>query len=119
MHPVIAKTFGGLSAQYYFRQFVFGAAITAFIVFMSTQGTQPIKIGMILFMAVSTMLYPYSRFVYDSIVGFVMGQNVFVLPMLVMLAAKLVTMIVCWTCAVFIAPVGLAYLYFHHSKSAR
>jgi hypothetical protein len=24
MHPIIAKTFGGLTPQYYFRQFAFG-----------------------------------------------------------------------------------------------
>jgi hypothetical protein len=117
MHPVIAKTFGGLSTKYYFRQFVFGAAITAIVFFMASQGTQPIKISMLLFMAVSTILYPYSRFVYESIVGFIMGQNVFVLPAFILLVTKFITMIICWTFSLFVAPIGLAYLYFHHSKS--
>jgi hypothetical protein len=26
-------------------------------------------------------------------------------------------MLLCWSMALFIAPVGLAYLYYHHSKA--
>lgn len=37
----------------------------------------------------------------------------------VVLLVKSMTMMVCWTGAIFIAPVGLAYLYFHHSKAHR
>lgn len=66
MHPVIAKTFGGLSSQYYFRQFLFGLAFPALIYVMSG-----------------------------------------------------VTMLLCWAFAIFIAPIGLAYLYYHHSKAER
>jgi hypothetical protein len=41
MHPVIAKTFGGLSAQYYFRQFVF--ALAALIFYLSTNKLQSVQ----------------------------------------------------------------------------
>jgi hypothetical protein len=27
-------------------------------------------------------------------------------------------MVMCWSMALFIAPVGLIYLYFHHSRAA-
>lgn len=119
MHPVIQKTLGGLSAQYYFRQFFFGLIVAAFIVFMSTRGERPMPIGALLFIIVNTFLYPYSRFVYESVVGFIMGQNIFVVNGILMLVTKLITMALCWTFAVFVAPVGLAYLYFHHSKTER
>lgn len=117
MHHVIAKTFGGLSRQYYIRQFVFGLALAAFIIFMTTRGTNPLQFGLIAFMGLSTLLYPYSRFVYESIVNFIMGENIFFVNAGVMLFVKGLTMILCWVFAVFIAPVGLAYLYYHHSKS--
>ena len=117
MHPIIQKTFGGLSTQYYFRQFIFGMAIAALIFFMSTLGGRSMPIGMLLFIVVSTLLYPYSRFVYESIVSFVMGENVFFVNAFFMLIAKFFTMAMCWGFAIFIAPVGLAYLYYHHSKS--
>lgn len=33
-----------------------------------------------------------------------------------LLFAKLMTMMLCWFLAVFIAPLGLGYLYYRHSK---
>ena len=119
MHPVIQKTFGGLSKQYYFRQFFFGLVIAALILFMSTQGRLSMPVGMMIFTVVSTFLYPYSRFVYESIIGFVMGENVFFVNTILMLTAKFFTMAMCWIFAIFVAPVGLAYLYYHHSKAQR
>lgn len=116
MHPVIAKTFGGLSLNYYVRQFLFGLIFPAFFIFMQSQTTQPTSIGTYFFLAISTLLYPYSRFVYESIIGFIMGENVFFINSIVMLFTKLITMLICWTCAIFIAPIGLAYLYYYHSK---
>lgn len=119
MHPVIQKTLGGLSPQYYFRQFFFGLTVAAFMFFMSHQGGQSMPIGMLLFTVASTLLYPYSRFVYESIVGFIMGENIFFVNAILMLVFKFVTMAMCWVFAIFVAPIGLAYLYFHHSKAER
>lgn len=31
----------------------------------------------------------------------------------------MMTMLMCWSLALFIAPLGLAYLYFYHSRAAR
>jgi len=116
MRQVIAKTFGGLSLQYYFRQFVFGLVFPAFIYFMASKGTHPIQINVIVLMLINTLLYPYSRFVYESIMNFIIGKNFFLVNGLFMLIAKLFTMLLCWSMAIFIAPIGLAYLYYHHSK---
>jgi len=119
MHPVLAKTLGGLSREYYFRQIVFGVAFCVFMLFwVSGLGTHwsRISFGTIATYAVCTVLYPYSRFVYDSIVGFVMGSTVIALPLPIMLLVKLAGMMLCFLAAIFIAPVGLAYLYWRHSK---
>jgi hypothetical protein len=117
MHPVIAKTFGGLSPQYYVRQFVFGMIFPAFIYFVTSRSPHPIQIGMLVLLVVNTLLYPYSRFVYEGILGFIMGNSVFWGNAFFMLFVKLITMLLCWCFAIFIAPVGLAYLYYHHSKT--
>lgn len=76
-------------------------------------------IGMLFFTVINTLLYPYSRFVYESIVSFIMGENVFIVNAIFMLASKFVTMAMCWAFSIFVAPIGLAYLYYHHSKTAR
>jgi hypothetical protein len=63
MHSVIAKTFGGLSKPYYFRQFFFGLLFLASILLMSFRSTQGVSFGMVLMAAINTLLYPYARFV--------------------------------------------------------
>lgn len=117
MHPVIAKTFGGLTPQYYLRHFFFGSAVAAFILFVLFKDPHPTQLGVIAWVVVNTFLYPYSRFVYESVVGFIMGSNVFFLNAFVMLSVKAITIVVCWAAAVFVAPIGLLYLYVHHSRA--
>jgi len=119
MHPVIVKTFGGLSASYYFRQFIFGLAFPIFIYLMTSRGGQSVHASLFLMMVANTLLYPYSRFVYESVVNFVMGENVFFVNAILMLAVKAASMLFCWLGALFIAPVGLVFLYYHHSKGER
>lgn len=120
MHPVIAKTFGGLSRKYYFRQFFFGLIFSVLIFLTLGQSFHRVPISAIvsitLLIIINTFLYPYSRYVYESLVGFILGKNVFFVNALLMLFVKLITMYLCWAFAVFIAPIGLAYLYHHHSK---
>jgi hypothetical protein len=117
MHPVLVKTFGGLSTFYYFRQFAFGLIFPAFVYLMTRQSGHPIPLSLLSMMVVNTLLYPYSRFVYESVVNFIVGDNVFFVNAVLLLATKLGGMVFCWVGAIFIAPVGLAYLYFHHSRA--
>lgn len=119
MHPVIAKTFGGLSKPYYFRQFFFGLLFVAFTMFMASRSPHGVPFSMALLMAVNALLYPYSRFVYESVIGFIVGNNVFLVNAFFMMFVKLFTMLACFMFAIFIAPIGLAYLYYHHSKGER
>ncbi len=118
MHNVIAKTFGGLSASYYFRHVLFGMIFPIFILAMLSEGKHPLQMPTLIFFAVNTLLYPYSRFVYESIMDFITGKNLFFVNALLMIAVKLMTMFICWIGAVFVAPFGLAYLYYHHSKAS-
>lgn len=124
LKPLLMKTFGGLNLAYYLRNFVFGAVICGFFIFMEYHTTQSIKehsfnYGATLYFIVCTFLYPYSRFVYESIINFIVGDNLFLLNALVLLIAKLFTMILCWGFAVFIAPIGLTYLYYYHTKNEK
>jgi predicted membrane protein len=118
MQDVVKKTFGGLSAQYYFRQLFFGALFAALIVGVVVNGGNSLQLDLLVMLVVNTLLYPYSRFVYESVVGFIMGDNVFFVNALLMLFVKLMTMALCWSFAIFVAPIGLAYLYYHHSKAS-
>ncbi|MDT4853125.1 hypothetical protein FQZ97_873790 [compost metagenome] len=118
MKNLIRTTFGGLSMPYYLRQLFFGSLFLALVLWISLQSGRPVQPGVIVFSVVLTLLYPYSRFVYERVVGFVMGDNLFFVNALVMLMAKLFTMMLCWVFAIFVAPIGLLYLYFHHRRAA-
>ncbi len=118
MQDIIKKTFGGLSAQYYIRQLFFGALFSALIIYMFISGHKPIEFTLIILLTINTFLYPYSRFVYESIIEFIMGNNVFFVNAIFMLVVKIFTMLLCWSFSIFVAPIGLAYLYWHHSKTA-
>lgn len=118
MHPVIQKTFGGLSVQYLIRSFIFGAGISIFFIFTAANSTHGIPISLLLLSIINALLYPYARFVYESTVDYMIGNNRFFVNAILMLFVKLMTMILCWGFSIFIAPIGLIYLYFHHSKAA-
>lgn len=120
MHPAITKTFGGLSAQYYVRQFLFGLIFPALIWLTLSNSTEPhsIPIGTYALFVVNTLLYPYSRFVYERLSGYILGTNVFFGNAALVLFVKLLTMTICWCFAIFLAPLGLLYLYIQHSRSA-
>lgn len=119
MHPLLAKTFGGLSAAYYIRQFMFSLLLAVIFVSLASRSPHAMSFGMAVFLIVNTFLYPYARFVYETVVGFIVGQNTFYVNAVLMLAVKAFTMLMCWTFAIFIAPFGLLYLYVFHSRAAR
>ncbi|MBF8739533.1 MULTISPECIES: hypothetical protein [Pseudomonas] len=118
MRRIIAMTFGGLTPSYYLRQLFFGSLFAALVLWFAANSTSGLtgKPGLLLMTVACTLLYPYSRFVYESVVGFIMGNNVFFVNAFFMLWVKAFTMMLCWAFAIFIAPVGLAYLYWHHSR---
>lgn len=120
MQEIFNKTFGGLTRTYYLRQLFFGSLFMVLIVFMATRSkTASLPVAVIALPVLNTLLYPYARFAYEGVVGFIVGNNVFFVNALVMLFVKYLTMGLCWSFALFIAPLGLIYLYFHHSKQER
>lgn len=123
MHPVIQKTLGGLSASYYLRQFLFGLAVAAVIFFLLIldDPSMPfgLEAGLFLVLLLNTLLYPYSRFVFESVADFLMGDNVFLMSESTFAIRKVATMFLCWILALLVAPIGLAYLYYRHSKDER
>jgi len=113
----ISRLFCGLDKEYYLRQLFFGLLFFAATTWMTIQSNNPSKISLTLFFFISTLLYPYSRFVYESIMGFILGNNSYQLGgifLLFALAFKVTLIVLCYVFAIFIAPVGLLYLYFRN-----
>ena len=119
MKDFLSKTLGGLKFSYYLRHFIFALALAALFIGLPLSQSHSLRWNVTLFVLVNTFLYPYARFVYESVVGYLMGDTVFAIPALIFLGVKFFTIVLCWCFAVFIAPVGLIYLYFHHTKAQK
>ncbi|QXH33096.1 hypothetical protein [Pseudomonas muyukensis] len=121
MRSLFEKTFGGLTRSCYIRHAFFGALVAIFLAVLVANTPHGIlgKPGFIPFVVINTLLYPYARFVYEGVIDYIVGRNVFAGPALPMMAVKCFTIAMCWTFSLFIAPIGLAYLYWYHSRAAR
>ncbi len=96
MNSFFNKTFGGLTNFYYFRQLFFGSLfLIGFSLFLGSMKGEPPFAGVFTLLLINTLIYPYARFVYESVVGFILGDNVFLVNGLLMLITKYITMGVC------------------------
>ena len=125
MRSILQKTFGGLSAAYYFRQLFFGSICSTVIYYVAMnkpalpQSLEEQVLGLT-FLIFSALLYPYSRFLYENIIGVITGnRTIFVsgIFFLISLWIKVITIFACWLGAILVAPLSFLYLYFYHSKS--
>jgi cellulose synthase/poly-beta-1,6-N-acetylglucosamine synthase-like glycosyltransferase len=112
MNEIFAKTFGGLTRQYLVRQYFFGIVLGGFALMAHMSAPGGWTFNGVFSSFLFTALYPYSRFVYESVVEFIVGDNMFWGNAFLMLSVKLVTMLMCFVAAPLLAPLGLAYLYF-------
>ena len=129
MLKTIINLFKGFTPQYYFRQLFFGLIIGSIYLYMmwstinkdGALSHSDIKdfTQMAIFAAANTLLYPYSRFAYEEIVGFLLGRNLFLINSIIYLLAKVMTMIICWALAIFIFPLGLLFIYYYQKQKAK
>lgn len=118
MRSIYRDTILGLNKKYFFRQFFFGFLMFILIMLsvIYTNEFKNTEFSIVVISIISTFLYPYSRFVYESVVNFIRGNNVIYVSFLYLLVGKFITISMCWIFSIFLAPIGLVYLYFHHSS---
>lgn len=125
----LGKTIGGLSREYYWRHFFFAVVIFTlpFLVLSYVLQSEDLDFSLnpnVLIMAAMVavllcFIYPYSRFTYDRIMGFIMGDTLYLINPIVLLIWRFFVFIICMQFAFVLAPLGLIYLYFYHTKQER
>lgn len=94
MSNILRKTFGGLTRAYYMRQLFFGACVAAFVLAIG-YGHVEQPGGHMLFLVVmsvvNTVLYPYARFAYVSVVSCIMGETMIISSMMFAMIWKLLS----------------------------
>lgn len=125
---VLRKTVGGLSREYYWRHFLIALAfivlpILAALYIYDMKELQfsydPRMIFITVLVVLMLLIYPYSRFVYDSLAGFIMGDSVYLINPLLLFFWRFFVFIICMQFSFVLAPVGMIYLYFYHTKQER
>lgn len=119
MHPFLARTVGGLLPSAYIRHFLFGLLFPAIAIAIMSSRSHSAPWHMYAIFAINTLLYPYARHAYESIVGYILGDNVIFANVGMVLLVKAFTILLCWGLALFIAPVGLLFLYFQTGRISK
>lgn len=111
--------FGGLQPAYYLRHFILISPLplvmlaNAPLIDLETHTLNWNLVPGFAFVAVSWLIYPFSRFVYESVVNWILGDNVLIANAFIWLIAKLVTMVLCFSLAVFLAPIAWIYIFWY------
>ncbi len=118
LKDILRKTIGGLDGAYYFRHFFFGLLLCGVFISLDFLSKNPkINLPVVAWLLVLLFLYPFSRFVYESIVNFIFGDNVFFVNGIFFIMTKLFTMLICFIFAPIISLIGFIYLYYYHTKN--
>lgn len=122
---IVAFAFKGLKPSYYWRHFVLGAIVP--VIFIAIQIYSSIKnpdisSGAALYYLARSIigflsllvLYPFSRFAYESIVEFIMGNNVLFANAGLFFLYKYISYAILFCLSWFIAPIGMIILFFYN-----
>lgn len=115
---IISKTFLRLRPNYYFKNMAFSVIVTgAFLYLLYTQGlllsSPPLQWFLLAFNA---LMYPYSIFLFDSLLSFFMGNKTYQTSASFYFMFRLLAMVICYLFAILISPVGLIHLYARYGK---
>lgn len=113
MANFLKKTFGALTLGYLIRQYLFCLIFVVplfCLIMFKFKNPESIYLGICIL--IQWGLYPYSRFVYEGVVNYIVGDNLFIVRTELFLIVKIWTMALCFGFAWLLAPLGLLYLYF-------
>ena len=114
----LKRIFGGISTQYMVRAYVLGAIFFGLVVVLLTSGLKPDGAGtgrmavLIGYFAICTLLFPFSKLVWDQLKAMALGETFLILPVIFLYPAKFIVNYLLWGFALFVAPFGMAYIWF-------
>lgn len=116
MMSFYSRTVGALQPAYVVRAYVIGFALLALVAWVrlhapSNHGRTDTYVSLG-YLFVCSLLFPFAKFVWDELRDVALGGNVFFINGLIALILKVFINGLLWAFAVFIAPIGLLYLWF-------
>lgn len=108
----LTKIFSGVKLPYLIRAYILSAVIFLLLRYVASQGALADNSGFLIFNILSLILFPYAKLVWDEMKALLMGDNIFILPLFLMLFAKLFINLMLWGFAVLIAPLGILWVWY-------
>lgn len=110
----LKRIFGWVRPAYYLRAYIIGAIFLGGYFLLRRQATasEIAQNGMLPFLAICTLLFPFSKLVWDEFKALMRGDTITIMPLLWSVAGKLIINLMLWIFAPFVAPFGLLYLWF-------
>lgn len=127
---IVRRTIGSLSPQYVIRAYVIAFALFAFFAWMRAQqdpnaqgaiatgGYDASDYGTLAVLFVGSLLFPFTKLVWDELRDLALGENFVLINAVVMLIAKIFINFMLWFGSIFVAPLGLLYLWYRTRERA-
>ncbi|MCC0700333.1 hypothetical protein KGF42_13125 [Clostridioides sp. ZZV15-6383] len=102
---ILKEIFVSLNMKYLIKSYIISAVLT--LIFLSSNIP---SVGMFIIIMANAILFPFSALVYDDLFSLMMGNTLFIMPIVFIFLWKLIKVILLYTFAIFIAPLGIAYI---------
>ena len=118
------NTLFGLNRKYYFRNLLIASLFACLVWYLTQYASSHSTVGEIpdvyiiinnIYLILSTLLYPYAKYAYDSLWEFIFNDGVWAfggILLLIVLYFKLIIRATLFVLAIFLAPIGWLILYF-------
>ena len=104
----IKKIFGSIKTSYLIRAYILGGIFTGLLIYPALQSNKGHL--NILYAIVCFILFPFSKLVYDEIKRVMLGNNIFIVNLIILLPMKFIINVLLYCFAIIIAPIGILYL---------
>ena len=110
------RIFGTIDRRYMIRSYLISMLYFGIMLpFLLHPDLSPIITIIII---INTLLFPFSKIVWDTSKAFVLGETIIVQNALAHFVAKYLINGILWSASIFIAPIGIAYLFFKSKQHA-
>lgn len=103
-----------MQPSYLVRSYLIGLIFFALIVVMTfgAENRSGTPIGLLVYAALSTLLFPFAKLVWDELRDLAFGNNIVLMNAIFLFMLKLFINLFLWAFAIFVAPLGILYLWF-------
>jgi hypothetical protein len=108
------RIFSGLHPSYIIRSYLIGLVFFGMIaaVAASSKEQAGLPLGMIAISVLNTLLFPFSKLVWDELRNLALGNNVIIMNAIFLFMLKWLINTLLWGFAIVVAPAGILYLWY-------